>query len=367
MGRRAGREARWLLSALLLSGCSASTSGAHEPRAKAATSAEARAAGGAPSATDPGQPPASPAARALLDSCGAMRTTSDDASARRRCFALATDVADDTVAELAARCDEDHAPACALVGNIYRGSKLLQWEPQLWTVPCGLKRRSCARYVEVKVPFQVGREGQADPAAAARALNSACEAKDDDACLELADLVRDDDRRRSDELRRVLCLRGHVHACASSVFRWLRSGGLLEDPEIDGAARAAFSKGCDGKQAFACNNLAFVQLRGPGGASDPKAAAASFARACELGAVHGCANLLFLAEAERKLRRSLALEPAARTVGKACELGQGVPYECVAHGLAELRGYGTKRNTSGGRKRLRALCKDGVDEACRLR
>jgi TPR repeat protein len=277
-----------------------------------------------------------------------MRLSTDDASARKRCFALAGATNAKAVDELAQRCSAKRPNACALLGNLRRGSKLLQWQPQLWSVPCGTRGRGCARLVEVKVPFELGDASQRDAGAAERAFVTACKAGHHDACLELSDLVRQDDTARSDDLRRGVCLGGDVHACASAVFRWLRSGGLLEDPE-------------------ACNNLAFVQLRGAGGASDPKAAAASFARSCELGASHGCANLLFLAEAKRKLSRGLKLEAASKAVATVCEDGGAIPYECMAHALAQLRGFGTKRDTRAGGKRMRALCKDGLDEACRVR
>jgi hypothetical protein len=231
------------LCAVLLGGCGG---GQGAPPAAGSNGAEHQSASSASSA--PSAASNTPAAglgqeaRGLLDSCGAMRSDADGdddaaASARRRCFAVASEVSDDALAELAKRCAASDARACALAGNLYRGTKLLLWQPQLWSVPCGLKGRACARFVDVKVPFELGEPKQHDGAAAERALAAACDGGQRDACIELADLVRADDTSRSDNLRRKVCLGGHVHACASSVFRWLRSGGLLEDPEVDAAAR----------------------------------------------------------------------------------------------------------------------------------
>ena len=183
----------------------------------------------------------------------------------------------------------------------------------------------------------------ADPSGALVALDAACKARLERACVE-ASRIRLDEGGGVDALA-ASCGRGFAPACALLGDVYHERGG--------GDADAAYRKGCDGGAVVACTGLAE--------GSPPEVAVGLLERSCGAGHAWGCAVLGDLWD--RGVAGPRDAPKAASLFEQACARGLG--FACNAAGtLYDVGADGVPIDEAKGADRYAAACRLGAADGC---
>jgi TPR repeat protein len=227
--------------------------------------------------------------------------------------------------ELVRACDGGQREACRSLakasfcgaGTKVDGPRALAFVERACKAGDGLSCNAAALMSEnaIRVP--------ANPVRALSILESACAQHLPDTCVALAGLLLGRDKNRVARVAALLqseCESANPEACAPLASLYLDPHeDLASDP---GKAYAFARRGCDGKFADACAQVAFLLVRGRGVAKDERGGAEMAISACEAGSALGCLNA-GMAFAEG-VGVSKDVARAAALLERACGMGNGL-------------------------------------------
>ena len=249
-------------------------------------------------------------------------------------------------------CALNNGPSCALLGAL----RLSEGGRQQGESARVALKKACRLGVEEAcfsfgVMSEKGAGGGVDPVSAWWGFHSGCRRGHRESCGRLKDVAFN-----PRQVNESACEQKNGEACLF-VAQMADDGHF--GPRDRGEARQRYKAACDLGVGEACNSAGEMWLKGIGGEVHTERAKWYLRRACKSGAVSGCANLALLAEWEGDL-------PKARAVREqACE--QRDASSCARLAWFWSWGWGGKRDAAVAARYEKKACRLGDEEACRQR
>jgi len=249
-------------------------------------------------------------------------------------------------------CDAGYMPACHDYARTLYDYPFLGADPRAavkrWQEACDAGvGASCTTLAELYADG--GRSVRPSSSSARRYAEKACEADHPAGCAVLAEMDADSwDVPKLDETFGDLCERGHRASC----WRLARTyfDGIHPEPE-SGRTEELFERSCDLGHARGCFEAG--RFYDTGGSSDAQAAD-YYERACELGAASGCSAQVDMILAERVEGSIKSALPAFEL---ACEERESLP-ACARLAYALIEGVDVPRDAERGKQLLHKVCRD---------
>ena len=166
------------------------------------------------------------------------------------------------------------------------------------------------------------------------------------------------DKAKAAALYQRACDAGNALACDQLGFMHERGEGVVRDRAKAAALR---QKACDAGSANGCNNLGRMHYNGTGVAQDKAQAAALYQKACDAGSARGCNNLGWMLEHGESVASDQAI--SLQLYQKACDAGNADG--CNDLGRMYYNGTGVAQDKAQAAALYRKACDAGSAWGCK--